>query len=175
MRLVDHYYILGIQPKASAAEIKAAYRRAALTHHPDRGGDDGAMKRINAAYEVVGDPDRRAAYDRELARAWEAAQGWAEDANRMAAQPSTPPPRPPWATGKWPTQTTRRPPRPAPAPWRHWVVRSVGWAGVAGYGYLIYSAALAGPWGWVALALGSWWYAMAAWWVYDVADDLFLR
>jgi hypothetical protein len=172
--VIDYYYILGARPEASRAEIKAAYRQAALANHPDRGGDAAVMKRINAAYEVLSDPVRRAAYDRDLARAWGAAEMWAQSANRQAARPAPPPPPPPWATGKWQTQTSRRPPRPAPAPWRHWPVRCVLALLVALFCYLVYSAALSGPWGLLLMVPASGWYFIAAYWVYDKVDDLFL-
>lgn len=62
-----HYSCLGLAPGATAAEIKSAYRRLAKTCHPDSGGvaDGGeTFRRIRAAYEVLIDPARRAAYDR---------------------------------------------------------------------------------------------------------------
>jgi VIT1/CCC1 family predicted Fe2+/Mn2+ transporter len=48
--------------------VRAAFRRAARDHHPDAGGDPARMTDLNAAWHVLGDPLRRAAYDRELAR-----------------------------------------------------------------------------------------------------------
>jgi curved DNA-binding protein CbpA len=60
----DHYATLGVPRDAAPASIKAAYRRASAAAHPDRdGGSDEAMAAINQAYEVLGDPKRRAAYD----------------------------------------------------------------------------------------------------------------
>lgn len=61
-----HYDTLGISEKATSAEIRAAYRRLALQHHPDRStAPDAAEKfsRISEAYQVVSDPDRRREYD----------------------------------------------------------------------------------------------------------------
>jgi len=65
----DYYTILGISPSASAAEIKRAYRRLARQHHPDVNTQvlDEGIKRLNEAYEVLRDPQKRAAYD-ELRR-----------------------------------------------------------------------------------------------------------
>lgn len=63
-----HYDTLGVARTASAAEVRAAYRAAARDHHPDAGGDRGRMQALNAAWAVLGDPARRAAYDRALAR-----------------------------------------------------------------------------------------------------------
>lgn len=48
-----HFDVLGLKPGASRAEIKAAYRRAASEHHPDRGGDEARFKEIRAAYEAL--------------------------------------------------------------------------------------------------------------------------
>lgn len=64
----DHYQALGVPPHASADEIRAAYRRLMREHHPDhRPGDTDAeetARRLNAAWQVLGDSARRAAYDR---------------------------------------------------------------------------------------------------------------
>jgi curved DNA-binding protein CbpA len=63
---VTAYDVLGVPRTAEAAEIKAAYRRLAARHHPDApGGDEERMKTVNAAYDAVSDPERRAAYDTE--------------------------------------------------------------------------------------------------------------
>jgi len=62
-----HYDVLGVSRLASVEEVRAAYRARARAHHPDAGGDPAAMRRLNAAWRVLGDPARRAAYDRLLA------------------------------------------------------------------------------------------------------------
>lgn len=64
----SHYDVLGISARATPDEVRAAYRRAARDHHPDAGGDARRMSDVNAAWRVLGDSGRRAAYDRELAR-----------------------------------------------------------------------------------------------------------
>jgi hypothetical protein len=64
----SHYDVLGVSFGATVEEVRAAYRRAARDHHPDAGGDPARMTDLNAAWHVLGDPVRRAAYDRELAR-----------------------------------------------------------------------------------------------------------
>ena len=60
----DPYTVLEVSSHASAAEIKAAYRRLVKQHHPDAGGDDQRMLALNAAWEVLGDQDRRRKFDR---------------------------------------------------------------------------------------------------------------
>jgi DnaJ domain len=64
----SHYEVLGVSFGATTEEVRAAYRRAARDHHPDAGGDPARMTDLNAAWHVLGDPVRRAAYDNELAR-----------------------------------------------------------------------------------------------------------
>src|SRR5216117_1036885 len=69
----DYYQVLGVPKNASAAEIKKTYRRLAQQHHPDRnrGNKDAEdrFKEISAAYDVLGDPEKRKQYDqvREMA------------------------------------------------------------------------------------------------------------
>jgi molecular chaperone DnaJ len=64
----DYYAVLGVPKNASAAEIKKAYRKLAQQHHPDTNpGNDAAedrFKEISAAYDVLGDEDKRKSYDR---------------------------------------------------------------------------------------------------------------
>ena len=59
----DYYEVLGVNKGASADEIKKAFRRSAVEHHPDRGGDETKFKEINEAYEVLKDNDKRKRYD----------------------------------------------------------------------------------------------------------------
>jgi len=79
------YTALGVQRTASASEIRRAYHRLARTHHPDRGGDPEAFKRIADAYDTLGDPARRAAYD--------AGQGVGASAAAAGPQVARPPPQ----------------------------------------------------------------------------------
>eukprot|EP00747_Dinoflagellata_sp_TGD_P168281 gnl/TRDRNA2_/TRDRNA2_194294_c0_seq1.p1 gnl/TRDRNA2_/TRDRNA2_194294_c0~~gnl/TRDRNA2_/TRDRNA2_194294_c0_seq1.p1 ORF type:complete len:449 (-),score=70.79 gnl/TRDRNA2_/TRDRNA2_194294_c0_seq1:23-1369(-) len=57
------YNLLGILKSASESEVRSAYRRLALEHHPDRGGDAERFKEIAEAYEVLSDAERRRSYD----------------------------------------------------------------------------------------------------------------
>ena len=60
----DYYEILGVSKDATNEQIKKAYRKKALEHHPDRGGDQDEFKKVNEAYQTLGDPQKRSSYDR---------------------------------------------------------------------------------------------------------------
>jgi hypothetical protein len=59
----DYYAILGAPEDAPPDEIERRYKRLAVKHHPDRGGDEEEMKNINEAYGVLGNTEARHAYD----------------------------------------------------------------------------------------------------------------
>ncbi|TFK48414.1 protein prenylyltransferase [Heliocybe sulcata] len=59
----DYYKILGVSREASEIEIKKAYRRESLIHHPDKGGDEEKFKLVVEAHGVLSDPRRRERYD----------------------------------------------------------------------------------------------------------------
>src|SRR5215211_592360 len=61
----DYYSILGAGEDASAGDIERLYKRKAVEHHPDRGGDEEQMKSLNEAYGVLRDERARRAYDAE--------------------------------------------------------------------------------------------------------------
>ena len=68
MQQHDYYELLGVARGASDAEIKKAYRKLAMKHHPDRNQGDAAaeekFKEIQKAYAILSDSQKRAAYDR---------------------------------------------------------------------------------------------------------------
>ncbi len=77
----DHYEVLGVSRGASPEEVKAAFRRLAALHHPDRNPNDPnasvRFKELNASYQVIGDAQRRAVYDRFGHRAEESGSPFA--------------------------------------------------------------------------------------------------
>jgi curved DNA-binding protein CbpA len=61
----DYYSILGAEEDATPGELERLYKRRAVEHHPDRGGDEEEMKALNEAYGVLKDDATRSAYDAE--------------------------------------------------------------------------------------------------------------
>ncbi len=76
----DYYDILGIDKSASAAEIKKAYRKKAIEHHPDKNPGDAKaeemFKKSAEAYEVLSDPNKKARYDQYGHQAFDGAGGF---------------------------------------------------------------------------------------------------
>lgn len=60
----DYYDILGVSKTANDAEVKSAFRKKAMEHHPDKGGSAEKFKEINEAYQVLSNKEARARYDR---------------------------------------------------------------------------------------------------------------
>jgi DnaJ-class molecular chaperone len=60
---MDYYSILGVSKNASDQEIRKAYKKMSMQHHPDRGGNEEEFKKVNEAYSTLKDPQKRAAYD----------------------------------------------------------------------------------------------------------------
>lgn len=100
----DHYGTLGVRPGASRTELERAYRRLARAYHPDlmhqarpevRAAAEATLKRINAAYAILGNPARRLAYDREHANR---RARYASDRRVLATRPRS---RPGATTAHW--------------------------------------------------------------------------
>jgi|LWDU01.1.fsa_nt_gi curved DNA-binding protein len=82
---MNAYDVLGVNPTATEEEIKKAYRKLALKYHPDRnqdGGSDGKFKKINEAWSIISDKNKRHNHDRELHQngnsGWQSMQGSAD-------------------------------------------------------------------------------------------------
>jgi curved DNA-binding protein len=86
----DYYKIMGVDKKATAKDIKAAYRKLARQHHPDvNPGNKQAeakFKEINEAYEVLGDEAKRKKYD-ELGAHWKDYEQWQKSGGEAGGQP----------------------------------------------------------------------------------------
>ena len=67
--MTTHYDTLGVSLGATTEQLRHAFVAAARRHHPDAGGDPAAMRAVNDAWEVLGDPARRRRYDREVGMA----------------------------------------------------------------------------------------------------------
>ena len=59
----DLYGLLDVDKSADDSTLKKAYRKMAVKHHPDKGGDEQNFKDISEAYEVLSDPNKRKTYD----------------------------------------------------------------------------------------------------------------
>jgi DnaJ-class molecular chaperone len=60
---MDYYELLGVSKNSSSEEIKSAYKKLVMKHHPDRGGDAEFFKQINEAYDTLKDPEKKQQYD----------------------------------------------------------------------------------------------------------------
>merc|ERR1712070_1209142 len=59
-----YYKLLGVEKNATESEIKKAYRKLAMKHHPDKGGDPDTFKEMTLAHSVLSDREKRERYDR---------------------------------------------------------------------------------------------------------------
>lgn len=107
---LTHYEVLGVDPAADDATIRAAYRKLARQTHPDLGGDHDEFVAVSAAWAVLSDPDARARYDEDVRAPDDA--GWGEDVGLGASAPrrpssraTAPPARPSQQAGDaWPSE-----------------------------------------------------------------------
>ena len=60
---MSYYDLLKVAKNASPEEIKKQYKKLALEHHPDRGGDSDIFKQISEAYQTLSEPQKRKEYD----------------------------------------------------------------------------------------------------------------
>ncbi len=102
--LRDYYAVLGAEPSASVAELRAAFREAVLRHHPDRSSQDSLATRrtsvLNRAWGELRDPVRRLHYDHALERGNAATLAWPLGSDEAPAarrqRPAARPARTPW-------------------------------------------------------------------------------
>ena len=65
---MSHYSALGVAPSSSDEEIRKAYRALVVKHHPDKGGDPRIFTAVQEAFEIIGDPVKRQAYNTAMSR-----------------------------------------------------------------------------------------------------------
>jgi hypothetical protein len=111
--LRDYYEVLGAEPSATVAELRAAFREAVLRHHPDRSSEDSLATRrtsvLNRAWSELRDPVRRMHYDHALERGGAATLAWPLGADEAPS----------------PVRRPRRAARPLRTPWHTPEFRSV--------------------------------------------------
>lgn len=111
--LRDYYEVLGAEPSATVAELRAAFREAVLRHHPDRSSEDSLATRrtsvLNRAWSELRDPVRRMHYDHALERGGAATLAWPLGTDEAAS----------------PARRPRRAARPLRTPWHTPEFRSV--------------------------------------------------
>jgi curved DNA-binding protein CbpA len=125
----DYYEVLQVHPSAESEVIRAAYRTLARKYHPDvEGGSSARMIALNDAWDVLGDPVRRAAYDAARngsgSRQPAAGSAWSAGRTQAAGPPGTTAGSTGSSTGGWsgsgapPSATTAEAPHAGPPPGR---------------------------------------------------------
>ena len=61
--MTDYYKLLGVTKESNQSEIKKAYHKLAIQHHPDKNGDPELFKQVAEAYEILSDPQKKQKYD----------------------------------------------------------------------------------------------------------------
>ncbi|MFL5774377.1 MAG: DnaJ domain-containing protein, partial [Flavisolibacter sp.] len=91
MEFVDYYQVLGVNKKASADDIRKAYRKLARKHHPDLNPDDKEahkkFQQINEANEVLSDPEKRKKYD-QYGKDWKHSEQFEQAKQQRASSAS---------------------------------------------------------------------------------------
>lgn len=87
---INYYKLLGLSEDASESEIRRRYRIMSKEHHPDVGGSQQMMERINEAYRTLADPTLRAIHDDKLHKARQAAKTASYATNLRTHPPKTP-------------------------------------------------------------------------------------
>jgi hypothetical protein len=123
VEVTDYYELLGLAQRASAADIKARYRVLSKQHHPDMGGSQERMARLNEAYKILSSPMQRATYDRVWQRA-HAPVPKAAPRHQPAPRRQTPPSAPQSQTRAQAPQAA--PAKPKPSWFRRFVLGTTG-------------------------------------------------
>lgn len=85
---MDYYKTLGVNKAATQDDIKRAYKKLVMQHHPDRGGDAEQFKRVTEAYETLKDPAKRKQYDQPQTNNFDfRSQNFAHGQNPFAGSP----------------------------------------------------------------------------------------
>jgi len=87
----DYYKILGVNSNDNSDKIKKAFRKLSLKHHPDRGGDANEFKKINTAYQTLGDSNKKRQYDMQKNSPFGGGGGGMDDIFSMMFRGGMPP------------------------------------------------------------------------------------
>lgn len=66
--MATHYQVLGLSVNATQEQIKEAYKKLAMKHHPDKGGDQSKFQEVSLVYKTLSDPFKRREYDMFMSR-----------------------------------------------------------------------------------------------------------